>query len=287
MRIVQAVFKRYIQIHGPLLAKGLSFSSLFATIPLLFFLTLAGSFFLTPEVRQILESQLFVGLSPGYRQSIMAGLERFAERPGSLSIVTIAVFLFSVHNLFFDAHRVVRAGLGLGVSPARGRARAVVLNGAFLLIIYATALLTLAAQIGATYVPVPQAIVELVARLSAIIVLAGTLWSVVRLAGGQKIPLRIGVPVFLAAAVIWQIAVFLSGSIILRAGRRVVIYGVLATAILFLFLMRVFAEILLPSTLWIYELRRLAAQHVQQDGPADGRQPQAPSPDRTAHSDQN
>ena len=191
MKTLHAVFRRYIQIHGPLLAKGLSFSSLFATIPLLFFLTLAGSFFLTPEVRQILESQLFVGLSPEYRRSIMSGLERFAERPGSFSIVTIGVFLISVHNLFFDAHRVVRAGLGLGISPARGRARAIILNGVFLLIIYATALLTLAAQIGSTYLPVPEAVVELTARLSAIIVLAGTLWSVVRVAGGQKIPFRI------------------------------------------------------------------------------------------------
>ncbi|MDA3948990.1 MAG: YihY/virulence factor BrkB family protein [Spirochaeta sp.] len=260
--------------------KRSQFSSLFATIPLLFFLTLAGSFFLTPEVRQILESQLFVGLSPEYRQSIMSGLERFADRPGSLSIVTIAVFLFSVHNLCFDAHRVVRAGLGLGISPARGRARAVALNGVFLLIIYATALLTLAAQVGSTFIPVPEAIVEFAARLSAIVILAGTLWSVVRLAGGQKIPFRLGAPVFLAAAVIWQIAVFLSGSIVLRAGRRVVIYGVLATAILFLFLMRVFAEILLHSTLWIYELRN-AADRVKPDGIGTS------SVDSAAHPDQN
>lgn len=252
MSALRDVFRRYISIHGPLLAKGLSFTALFASIPLLFFLTVAGSLFLTPEVRGILEAQLLITLPATYRSSIMSGLERFASRPGSLSFVTIGVFLFSVHNLFFDVHRVVRAGLGLPVSPGRGRLRAIGLNAVFLLIIYATALVTLAAQVGAPYIPLPNAIVQLIARMGVILVLAATLGSVVRVAAGTPIPHRIGIPVFLGAAVLWQGATFISGFIVRGTGRRVVVYGVLASAILFLLLMRVFAEIILHTALWIH-----------------------------------
>lgn len=253
---IKRVFAHYIEIHGPLLAKGLSFSALFASIPLLFLLTLAGSLTLTTEVRGILEAQLLAGLSTTYRESIVGSIERFASRPGSLSVLTIAVFLFSVHNLFFDVHRVVRAALTLPVSPARGRLRAVAVNAVFLLIIYSTAVGTLAAQIAGRYLPLPALPVELLARVAATVLLAATLWALVRLAGGVPIRFRVGVPVFLIAGVLWQGASFLSGSIIRGAGRRLVVYGVLASAVLFLVLMRVFAEVILHSALWVYELQR-------------------------------
>ncbi len=256
MNAVRAVIQRYFRMHGPLLAKGLSFSALFATIPLLFLLTLAGSIVLTEEVLAILESQLLAGVPATYRRSIMVGLEFFADRPGSLTVVTIGVFLYSVHTLFFDVHRVVRAGLGIELTPGRGRLRAVALNAVFLLLIYATALATLVVQFGSTYVPLPEILLEFLARIASVIVLAFTLGSIVRLSAGRPIPFRITLPVFLSAAVVWQGASFVSGLIVRTTGRRVVVYGVLASAVLFLFLMRIFAEILLHSALWIYQLSR-------------------------------
>jgi len=255
MDALRTVFRRYLRIHGPLLAKGLSFSSLFATIPLLFFLTLAGSIYLTPEVRGIIEGQFLSALPEGYRAALNTGLDRFARNPGSLSIVTIAVFLFSVNNLFFDVHRVVRAGLGIPVSPARGRIRALAVSAVFLLLIYATALITLGAQLGRELIPLPRLVVSGIARASAVGILSVTIGSVVRLAGGRPIPFRIGAPVFLIAALLWQGAGILSGFIVRGMGRRLVVYGVLASAVVVLFLMRIFSEIILHAALWIHYLQ--------------------------------
>ncbi|MFP4210283.1 MAG: YihY/virulence factor BrkB family protein [Alkalispirochaeta sp.] len=275
MNALRAVLRRYIQIHGPLLAKGLSFSSLFAAVPLLFLLTLAGSIYLTPEVRGIIEGQFLSMLPEGYRIALNTSLDRFAGTPGSLSIATIAVFLVSVHILFFDVHRVVRAGLGIPVSPARGQIRALLLTAGFLILIYATALITLVAELGSERIPLPPVVITGVARGSAVIVLSATIGSIIRLAAGRAIPFRVGAPVFLVAALLWQGAGYLSGFIVRGMGRRLLVYGVLASAVLFLFLMRIFSEIILHAALWIHYLQE--PRHT----PA----PQEPLLPRHSHSD--
>ena len=249
------IFRHYIAIHGPLLAKGLSFSALFATVPLLFLLSVAGSIALTPEVQQLLQDQFFRVLPNSAQVSISASMSRLASSPGSLSIISVGVFLWSVHQLFFDVHRVVRAGFGMPVSPARGRGRAIVLNGLFLLLIYATALLNLTARVLEPYVPVSGILLQLIAVLSSTTILTVVLWSLVRLASGVQLHVKGSIIPVLAAAVVWQGASWIAGLVVRSAGSRLIVYGVLASAVLFLMLMRVYAEILIHTTLWIAELR--------------------------------
>ncbi|MFW5694817.1 MAG: YihY/virulence factor BrkB family protein [Alkalispirochaeta sp.] len=249
------IIRRYIEIHGPLLAKGLSFSALFATVPLLFLLSVAGSIALTPEVQELLQDQ-FLGVLPNSAQvSINTSMSRLANSPGSLSIASFAVFLWSVHQLFFDVHRVVRAGFGMAVSPARGRARAVALSGLFLLLIYATALLNLMARIMEPHLPVSGFMLHVGAVGSSTVILTVVLWSLIRLGSGVPLRVRGSIIPVLGAAVVWQGASWLAGLAVRSAGRRLIVYGVLASAVLFLMLMRVYAEILIHTSLWIRELR--------------------------------
>lgn len=249
------IIRQYIAIHGPLLAKGLSFSALFATVPLLFLLSVAGSIALTPEVQQLLQDQFFGVLPNSAQVSINASMSRLANSPGSLSVISVAVFLWSVHQLFFDVHRVVRAGFRMAVSPARGRARAIVLNGLFLLLIYATALLNLTARVLEPYVPVSGILLRLIAVASSTIILTVVLWSLIRLASGVPLHVKGSIIPVLTAAIVWQGASWLAGEAVRSAGSRLIVYGVLASAVLFLMLMRVYAEILIHTTLWIGELR--------------------------------
>jgi uncharacterized BrkB/YihY/UPF0761 family membrane protein len=249
------IFRRYIQIHGPLLAKGLSFSALFATVPLLFLLSVAGSIALTPDVQALLEEQFFRLLPGTAQRSITASMERLAASPGSLSVLTVGVFLWSVHQLFFDLHRVVRAAFDLPVSPARGRLRAVALSGLFLILIYATALLNLASRLAAPFVAMPDPLLRALFSGGGTVILAVVLWSLLRIASGTTIrPGRSIVPV-LTAAVFWQGSSLLAGIVVRSAGRRLIVYGVLASAVLFLMLMRVYAEIILHTALWIHDLQ--------------------------------
>jgi membrane protein len=250
---IKNVLARHMQIHGPLLAKGLSFSALFATIPLLFLLSVAGSVALTPEVQQLLEEQLLWVLPAAAQRSIENSMERLAASPGSLSILTVGVFLWSVHQLFFDIHRVVRAAFGMRVSPARGRARAVGLSGVFLVMLYGAALIGIASRFLAPYVAAPAWIVQTIAWASATLIIAAVLLSLIRLASGLPLRLRLSAPPALVGALVWQIGSALAGLVIVGAGRRFIVYGVLASAVLFLILMRLYAEVLLHTALWIHE----------------------------------
>lgn len=248
------VYRRYLSIHGPLLAKGLSFSILFASIPLLFLLTLAGSIALTPHVLEMIEAQLFYLLPDGTRRSLINGLEAFARRPGSLSILTFGVFLFTVHTLFFDVTRVVRAAFGMNVSPTHGRTRALLANAVFLLLIYASALVTIAGRFAGPYLALPAPLVQLISRAGALLILATVLWSLIRVATGVRIAVWAAALPALTGALVWQLSSWLAGLAVGVLGRRLVVYGVLASAILYLLLMRVYAEILLHTALWTNEL---------------------------------
>jgi uncharacterized BrkB/YihY/UPF0761 family membrane protein len=268
------IIRRYISIHGPLLAKGLSFSALFATVPLLFLLSVAGSIALTPEVQQLLQDQFFGVLSRSAQDSINTSMSRLANSPGSLSILSFGVFLWSVHQLFFDVHRVVRAGFGMAVSPARGRARAIALSGLFLLLIYATALLNLMARVLEPYVPVSGIMLQLIALSSSTAILTVVLWSLIRLGSGVPLRVRGSVLPVLGAALVWQGASWLAGLAVRSAGRRLIVYGVLASAVLFLMLMRVYAEILIHATLWIKDLRdHPLGEHDQPSEPGERQTP--------------
>ncbi len=252
--MVRRVFARYRLIHGSLLAKGLSFSALFATVPLLFLLTTAGSFALTPAIQQMLEQEILYLLPDGTRLSITLGLERLARTPGSLPLATVALFLYTVHVLFFDIHKMVRAAFGIPVGTGTGRLRALALNGAFLLLIYVSALLTLTASIAAPYLPVPGWLLTLSARISALTILTAVIWSMIRVSSGVKLHYRYSVPIAFTAAVAWQGAAWVLSIMVRTTGRRVVVYGVLASAISILALTRIYAEIILQASLWTAEL---------------------------------
>lgn len=249
------MLRRYIAIHGPLLAKGLSFSALFATVPLLFLLSVAGSLALTPEVRELLEQQLLGALGESARRSIIGGMQRLASSPGSLSALSIGVFLWSVHQLFFDIHRVVRAALDLPVSPARGRARAMVVNGVVLLLLYAVAVVNLGARVIAPLVPAGLGAIRLATTAGTVVLLALVLWTIIRLAGGIGLGWRLSLVPVMTAALVWLGASSGASALVQAAGRRLIVYGVLASAILFLMLMRVYAEIILHTSLWIHDRR--------------------------------
>lgn len=248
------VFSRYHTIHGPLLAKGLAFSTLFALVPLLFLLTIAGSFALTPAVMEILEREMLEVLPAATRTSIIDGLTRFARNPRSLSVLTVPLFLWSVHAFFFDIHRIVRAAFNLPVSPRSGRLRALGLNGVFLLLLYVSALLSVGIQFAVPWLPGPPWLLNLAGRAVALVLLAAVLWSMIRLSAGVPLAKRSSIPVTLLAALIWQGTSWVFSLFIQGTGRRVLLYGVLAAAISILALTRIYAEILLQTALWAAEL---------------------------------
>lgn len=253
-RPVSRILQRYSEINGSLLAKGLAFSTLFAVVPLLFLLTIAGSYALTPEVMGILEREILRILPGTSGEALRDGLARFASRPGSLSLITVPLFFWTVHTLFFDIHRTVRAAFNRPVTSHTGRLRALGMNGAFLLLLYASALLSIAVQVAEPWLGWSPVLMQIIARGSSLFILTLVLWSLIRVSSGVKLTLRTSFPVALVSAIVWQGSSALFGMLVLSSGRRMVLYGVLAAAISVLTLTRIYAEILLYAAIWTAEI---------------------------------
>ncbi len=267
LKLIGRILKRYEQVHGPLLTKGLSFSLIVGTIPLLLMLFVAGSLLVTPEIVTILEGEFLRFLPGSVRERLLGGVENYTQNPGSLSVITVFFFLLAVNNLFFDVYRTVAVGLGTEWSPRRGRLAALAASALLLVILYVAALASTAAGVLGRLYPVPELVVFLGGRGVSALFAAGAFYAIFRVAAGG--PLRTGRTLLIAlgAAIAWQVIFTLGGATVRVAGSRFVAYGVLAWAIVFLVFMRLMAEILLYSALLI---REVALPEVDDDSPAEG-----------------
>ena len=111
--------------------------------------------------------------------------------------------------------------------------------------------MTLAARIAAPYLALPAPLLQLATRAGALVILAMVLWSLIRIATGERIAFRAAA---FPGAFVWQLLSWLAGIVVRGTVRRLVVYGVLASAVLYLLLMRVYAEILIHTALWTGEL---------------------------------
>ena len=236
-----------------MLTKGLSFSLIVGTVPLLFTLFLAGSILVTPEIVTLLEGELLNFLPEDIRRGFLTGIERYSRNPGSLSLFTIAFFLLAVNNLFFDLYRTLAIGIGCRWSPRRGRVAALAAGALLLALLYVAALASTAAEIVGRIYPLPTALVTFGGRAFSAAAAAGAFFAIFRAAAGR--PLKVGraVAVSLGAAIIWRGLFTAGGATVRVAGSRFVAYGVMAWAVVFLTFMRLMAEILLFSAILIRE----------------------------------
>ncbi len=253
---LRTIFARYTRIHGPLLAKGLSFSFVLAGIPLLFFLIAIGSYVLKANLATLVEAELLGFLPEAIRGEIITNISEFVAHPGSLSIASVLIFMFVVNTLFFDLYRSASAALGTSFSPASGRLWATLETAVFVLLIYSATAVTLAARIISRYLPLSPFGITLGARVLATLIIAFTLWSMFRIAADGKIPFTMSFLVSVCGAVAWQV-VSGAGSILIGfSGSRFVMYGVLAWAIFYLIYMRILSEIIIHCALWIHVLQK-------------------------------
>lgn len=254
LKLVGRILKRYGEVHGALLTKGLSFSLIVGTIPLLLMLFVAGSLLVTPEIVTLLEGEFLRFLPENVRERLLTGVENYTQNPGSLSALTVFFFLLAVNNLFFDVYRTVAVGMGTDWSPRRGRLAALAESALLLVLLYVAALASTAAGVAGRLFVVPEWLVFLGGRSVSAAFAAGAFYAIFRVAAGG--PLRTGRTVLIAlgAAIVWQVVFTLGGATVRVAGSRFVAYGVLAWAIVFLVFMRLMAEILLYSALLIREV---------------------------------
>jgi uncharacterized BrkB/YihY/UPF0761 family membrane protein len=254
LRTVTRIRRRYAEIHGPLLTKGLSFSLILASVPLLFVLLVAGSFFVTPELVSLVE-QKFLGFLPDtVRADLLSGIERYAGSPRSLSVLTVALFLLAVHNLFVDLQRTMAVAFGRPIAHGRARLIALASNVFFLVFVYAATLVSAAGRWFARFTALSPTVIPWAAQALSVLLVAVVFYAVFRAGAGRRLRVLPGALIAVAASILWQLVLAAGGTVVSAAGARFLAYGVLAWAIVFLVFMRLMAEILVHGALLVREL---------------------------------
>lgn len=246
------LFRIYSENNGTLMAKGIAFSLLFGSIPLLFLLVSLRSVIFFPEFMAILEGQLLEFLPDEIKNQVVEVIIGEAYRFSSFDLVTLGAFLIAVNSLFTD--------LGTGMATMLSapvvknwlhRVFAVPLMAAFLLLFYFASLLTPAVNLFRQFFVLPSQISMLLARLITIGMYSLLMTGLYYLFAGRR--LRFLPTFFIAAlsAAAWQGLNILSGFIVLGLGGRLLILGAVASVMIVLFYMRILADIFLISSVLV------------------------------------
>lgn len=251
---VTRVRRRYREIHGALLTKGLSFSLILASVPLLFLLLLAGSFFVTPELVGLVEREFLGFLPDTVRADLLSGIERYARSPRSLSVLTVGLFLLAVHNLFVDLQRTMAVAIGRPIAHRRARLIALAGNALFVVFVYAATLVSAAGRWVVRFTELSPTLIPWAARGLSVVLIAVVFYAVFRAGARTRLRFAPAAAVAVAASLLWQLVLAAGGTVVSAAGARFLAYGVLAWAIVFLVFMRLMAEILVHGALLVREL---------------------------------
>jgi uncharacterized BrkB/YihY/UPF0761 family membrane protein len=244
------VLATYNRRHGPLFAKGLGFSFVVGGMSLLFLALCVGAylFHASPALQKALSEQLLGFLPPQIGPGPIEGIMDLASRWGSLGIITIAIFVLTSLALFDSLERTMATML-----RARrrrflvGRALSLLLLGATVLLFYATAALSVLGNYFSAAFALPAVSVYLGAKAAALLLTTGVFYVLYRLFARRRLHFWKTAAVAGIAALCWQLIGTVGAVLIRLAGRRFLIYGAIAWAVMIMVYVRVLGEIVVVS----------------------------------------
>ncbi|KGE73884.1 YihY/virulence factor BrkB family protein [Spirochaeta lutea] len=251
MRLLR-FFRIYDANNGPILAKGIAFSLLFGSIPLLFILVSLRSVLLVPEVMTLIENQLLGFLPPDIKQQVIDRVLGEAPSLSSLDFVTIGAFLYAVNTLFTDLGTGMATMLGSSMQQTLVyRVVAIPLMAVFLLLFYAGAVLTPLLDVASSLVVLPGWVSGLLSRLAAWMLYTVIIAGMYYLFSGRILRFIPTLVIAGLAAGASQAFAVLGSRIILGLGARLLILGAVASVLVVLFYMRILSDILLISSVLV------------------------------------
>lgn len=251
--ILRHVLKRYDRINGPLLAKGLGFSLILGLLPLVFIALSAGAYLvtITPDLYQ----RLLEGLSQLIPQDILENylgrVVDFSSNWKSLSIFTLVFFLIFSLNLFNAMGRVLRTILSRKRSTVtRNNLISLIFLMVSLIMFYGSMILGTRLNIFGTIFPVQGGhIAPWADTLLDALVISFILIVLYYIYSNRTIDFFPTLVVALFSGGILKGVSTLGVAIIQSMTRRISIFGAMATPIMLLMYLRIFAEILIFSSL--------------------------------------
>lgn len=246
----RTVIRRYKADRGALLAKGLAFSFVWGTVPLLFgvFLLRIDSP-LTPRVRSLISQQVLGFLPAEMRSDLLLQLSRVGggALPGIFTAVALVIAVVSM----FDSLELAMSTM-LGSRRRHAHFRKFISLGLMVGIV----ILFYAAAVAAPLLRLPAELLNIFPGFISWYTYGVTglffaimFYGLLRLFARRPLRMRPTFVVCLFAAIAWQIAGWGVGIAIGAVGSRYLIYGAVAWAVIFLMFMRILADIIILASI--------------------------------------
>jgi membrane protein len=253
-REVGDILDKYNRRNGSLIAKGLGFSFLMGLIPLLFLtVSLAGYLYrVLPGIQRFVTEEFLEFIPATARQVFLSHLTTAVDNWGAIGILGIIILLGIALTLFDSIERAFATMLS---APRRkfhfGRLISLALMaGAVLLFFGAAALSTTASYFRNAWSLSPVLVYwggKVISGLMIALILLGLYYLFAR----RRLRFWPTFGIALLTSLLWQLIGVAGSAVIRYAGRRVIVWGALAWATIFLIYMRLLAELILFSSLLV------------------------------------
>ena len=246
------LFRIYDQNNGMLLAKGLAFSLLFGSIPLLLLLISMRSIVYSPEFMTIIQNQVLGFMPPDLQKTVLDLVIGSEGRIASLNLATLFMFLFAVNTLLMDLGAAMATMLG---APSSGmllhRVIAIPLMAFLLLLFYVAVVLSPFMKVLGQLFQIAPFLTSWGPRLVSVGSYTLVLMGLYYLFSGRKIRLFPTFIIALIAALVWKGLNALGSIVIVQLGSRMLLLGAAASIMAVLFYMRVLADVFMYSSILV------------------------------------
>ncbi len=275
-RFVRGVWRKYRRNNGPLLAKGLAFSFVWGTVPLLFVVFMLRFVLVTPAVLDVVSDQLLAFMPEEMRSDLVRQLLGLTIGRTGAGIVTVVAFIVAAIALFDSLEQAISTMLGSSRRRLHFRkALSIVLTTGVIFLFYLIALAAPAGRFFARFFQLPELLFYWITRLTTGSVFALILFGLQRLFARRRLKFRPSIVIALLTSVLWQLVSYAGGAVFQAAGARYLVYGAIAWAIIFLLFMRILAELIVFSSILVAEFSPSEEEQVlrllQHDGGEDRR----------------
>ncbi len=252
--LVSRVLTDYNREHGSLFAKGLGFSFVVGGMSLLFLALSVGAyiFHASPGLQRVVTEQILGFLPPQIGTDFIERIIAMTDRWGSMGIITIGVFLFTAFALFDSLERTMVAMLE---APRRtflmGQALTILMLCAAVLLFYASAALSVLSNYFRAAFRLPAATVYLGAKAASLFLNTCVFFVLYRLFARRKLRIGRTAAIAVTASRCWELLGTAGAALIRLAGRRFLIYGAIAWAVMIMIYVRVLGEIVVFSSILV------------------------------------
>ncbi len=248
------VVNKYNRRNGPLLAKGLGFSFLFGLIPMLFLSVSLTAYLykVTPGLQRFIMEDFLAFIPFGTRQNLVSHVLNASNSWETIGIMGILILLVVAMTLFDSIERTMATMLD---APRRkfhfARLISLALMVGAVLVFFGAAILSTVTTYFRSAFNISQGLVSWGGKLMSWLMFGLVLLGFFYLFARRRLKFWPTLGIALITSLLWQLVIFAGSSLIKYAGRKVIIYGALAWVTAILLYLRILAELVIFSSLFV------------------------------------